>query len=185
MKEQRQVQVGDLLVRSLVIGSAAIVISSLLYMVMFCGPTADDYSRASRKDSLVYTVVNIYSSLVREMVRTNGLQEYAILPNINLLQVYPLMQGGLCLLQALGFYSLWRRQVTRRGCKRRESVGKLAIVTLAVLWDGMPGVNETLFWFTGFIEYQLPFALSLIMIAGLISMEHTWKSNFQTIVCIR
>ena len=178
MKAQREVQVGDLLVRGLVIGSAAIAISIFIYMMMFCGPSADDYCRGRIKGSFVNNIINTYIKWSGRWCAHS--LEYAILPNVNLLRVYPLMQEGLCLLQALGFYSLWRTLLGEDA--KRKSVGMFAIVTLAVLWGGMPGVNETLFWFTGFIEYQLPIALSLIMIAGLISLEHAQKSNFQTFV---
>jgi hypothetical protein len=179
MNEQRRERAGDRLLPGLAAGSAAIALGSLLYLMAFCVPYDDDFSRACRTTSLGEAVIDTYLSWSGRWCA--HAIEFALLPQADLVKVYPIFQFTLSLVFALCLYVLWTCLLGEGA--RSKAAALLAFMTMAVLWDGTPGVDQVQYWFTGFVENQLPVGLSVLVIAGLIRLEASPGPVFPSIVC--
>lgn len=162
---------------------ALLALGTLASIAFFAWPSSDDYGRAG----LLVGFLKIPASQegVRP-VRAESWLEYTRLMyfywqgrwaivglNAWLLSRVPLPESyawpllGAAVLQSLSLGTAWRVLLGPIGLMR---LGLLVLTTQVILWTGMPYPEESLYWFTGVFENQLPIWLAVIVFAGMIGL---------------
>ena len=147
----------------------AVLLLCFLVLVFYSCPVSDDYIRAGRDKSMFAFLVSTYLNWSGRLA--SHALEGAILPGIDVVAHYPVLIFALSLLQLLGLYAFWRLLLDRR--EDRVVCLVLAAATMAVLWSGLPSTAQSIYWFTGAVENQLPSALIALLIWGAVALTRS------------
>jgi hypothetical protein len=148
--------------------AAILTVAATLGMMWFAVPMGDDFCRAA--------VQKPWPELIRHHYLTwNGrwasIGFYAaLLPNVDLVGAYPWLLVVPTLAQVGSLLFLWRLLLGPRAWGR---VALSALLTVAVLWSGMPGIEQFIYWFTRVVEYQIPLTMMIVCIGCLILLEQS------------
>jgi hypothetical protein len=148
------------------VAAAILTVAATLGMMWFAAPTGDDFRRAGLQEPLLEHVRQVY---LQWSGRWSGLGlEAVIVTHVDLVGAYPWLLVVPALLQMGGVLLLWRLLLGPRVWGR---VGLSALLTVAVLWSGMPGIEQSIYWFIGAVENQLPLTLTIFCVGCLITLE--------------
>ncbi len=90
-----------------------------------------------------------------------------VLAHVDMIHVYPWLLAGVALV-ALGASFVFLRVVLAETTSKRSALCA-ALALQALLWAGDPALGQTHYWFSGAVPYQLGFACSLLVVAGLVA----------------
>ncbi len=93
--------------------------------------------------------------------------ESAVLPLGDLTKTYPLLIGGVAVINLIGVFGICR--FFTRSASVWFSLG-VSCVLAAVLWAQMPSVAQNVYWFTGVVENAMPIALSALLLIALVCL---------------
>jgi hypothetical protein len=157
--------------------AAILTVAATLGMMWFAVPAGDDFGRAAHVVlSGPLTISEPWPEYLRHHYLTwNGRWaaigfDAALLPNVDLVGAYPWLLVVPALAQVGGLLFLWRLLLGPRAWGR---VGLSALLTVAVLWSGVPGIEQFIYWFTGVVEYQFPFTMMIVCMGCLIIVERS------------
>ena len=143
----------------------ALLLCFLVLMFYSC-PVSDDFIRAARDKSMSAFMASTYFNWSGRLA--SHALEGGILPGIDIVAHYPVLIVSLALLQILGIYAFWRLLLDQSG--DRLLCLALACGTTTVLWSCLPSIAQSLYWFTGAIENQLPSAMIALLIWGILAV---------------
>ncbi len=136
--------------------SVALVLAIGLAMMVWTQPVADDFCRASANDWLGYT----YNAYLRWTGRWAGMAiDTLVLPRMELTDHYSFVMVLMWCILALMLYAfvqMFLQEAATAGVTLGWALG-----LIAMYWVGMPAPGETVYWFTGNVEYQLPLAMGI------------------------
>ncbi|MEX2303611.1 MAG: DUF6056 family protein [Bryobacterales bacterium] len=134
-------------------------------LFVFAAPLADDYCTPANPQSLFDYVANLYRTWSGRWF-SHGIERF-VLTHVDFTQAYGLLTAALSLLCAAGVWVV-ARSVFRRSVSP-WLVGSLSCSFVVVFWCLHPSLGQGFYWFTGAVEYQLVVALSLGLLAALLS----------------
>jgi hypothetical protein len=143
---------------------------AVIQQARFAVPAADDFSRARIGEDQGWGAWWTFTkgSYLTWSGRWSGVGlAAAVLPRIDLHRDYGLVLAVVLATQLVGLAVLWRLLL---GPGQRAAAAAATVVTAAIAWNRMPGPAESLYWFTGVAENQLPMTLVVLCVACMVAL---------------